>query len=78
MAFIQIRIEEDLKRELQRAARSVGLSLSAWVRLELLQQACRRPEEGEKSRKGARARSSRVSGTVIGGLLSRPGSAGAG
>ncbi len=52
MAFIQIRIEEDLKRELQRAARSVGLSLSAWVRLELLQQARRRPGEGEKSRRG--------------------------
>ena len=45
MAHIQIRIEEDLKKELQAAARNVGLSLSAWARFELIQQARRRQGE---------------------------------
>jgi len=41
MVYMQIRIEESLKAELQEAAKSVGLSLSAWIRHEGLLQARR-------------------------------------
>lgn len=45
MTHIQIRIEESLKDQVQREASELGLSLSAWIRMKIIESL---REKGEK------------------------------